>query len=76
MTWRQIKDFKSNIVFSASFDYDVDDFNFRNVYIPRARICRNLITNVLHVHNIASQTMGKVYFEFFQSLRLTNIVIH
>ena len=28
-----------------------------------------------HIHNIASQTMSKVYFETFQSLQLTNIVI-
>ena len=47
---------------------------FRNIYIRHARICRQFITNVPHVHNIASQTnMGKVYFDTFQSLRLTNI---
>jgi hypothetical protein len=39
-----------------------------NIHIPHARLCRKFITNVPHVHNIASQTMGKVYFETFQSL--------
>ena len=33
------------------------------------------ITNVSHVHNLASQTMSEVYFEAFQSLQLTYIVI-
>jgi hypothetical protein len=33
------------------------------------------ITNVPHIHNIASQTMGEVYFETFPSLQLTNIVM-
>ena len=47
----------------------------RNIYVPRARICKKFITNVPHVHNIAPQTRGKIYFETFQSLRLTNIVI-
>jgi hypothetical protein len=32
------------------------------------------ITYDPHVHNIASQIMGTVYFETFQSLRLTNTV--
>ena len=45
------------------------------IYIPHAWICRKFITNVSHVHNITSQTMSKVYFETFQSLQLTNIVI-
>ena len=49
--------------------------NFRNIYIPDAQIRRKFITNISHVHNIASQTMGKAYFETFQSLRLTNKVI-
>ena len=43
--------------------------------IPHALICRKFNTNVPHIHNIASQTMRKVYFETFQSLQLTNIVI-
>ena len=38
------------------------------IYSPHAQICRKFITNILHVHNIASQTMGKVYFETFQRL--------
>jgi hypothetical protein len=42
-------------------------------YVERAE---RLITNVPHIHNIASQTMGEVYFETFQSLQLTNIVIN
>ena len=37
-------------------------------------MCRKFITYVPHVHNIASQIMGTVYFEAFQSLRLTNMV--
>ena len=38
---------------------------FRTSYIPHAQIFRNFISNVPHVHNIASQTMGEVYFETF-----------
>ena len=38
-------------------------------------MCRKFIINVPHIHNIASQIMSKVYFETFQSLQLTNIVI-
>ena len=72
MIWRLIKDFKSHVVFSAGFDYDIDAYY---IYI-HTQICRNFISNVPHVHNIASQTMGKVYIETFQSLRLLNIVIH
>ena len=26
MIWRQIKDFKSDVVFSAGFDYDIDTY--------------------------------------------------
>ena len=40
-----------------------------------AHICKKFITNVPHVHNIASQTMRKVCFETYQSLWLTNIVL-
>ena len=72
MILRLIKDFKSNVVLSASFDYDIDTYY---IYIPHAWICRKFIINVPHVQNIASQTMGEVYFETFQSLRLMNIVI-
>ena len=38
-------------------------------------MCRKFITIVPHVHNIASQTMGKVYFDTVQCLWLTNIMI-
>ena len=38
-------------------------------------MCRKFIINVPHIHNIASQIMIKVYFETFQSLQLTNIMI-
>ena len=72
MIWRLIKDFKSDIVLSESFDYDIDTLY---IYSPRAQICRKFITNVPQVHIIASQTMGKGYFETLQSLPLTNIVI-
>ena len=48
---------------------------YLEIYIPHAQICRKLNTNVPHIHNIASQTMLKVYFETFQSFQLTNIVI-
>ena len=72
MIWRLLKDFKSDIVFSACFAYDIDSYY---IYIPHARICKKVITNVSHVHNIASQTINKVYFETFQSLRLINKVI-
>ena len=64
MNWRLIKDFKSDIMFSAGFDYDI----YIYIYIPHAWICRKFMTNVPHVHNIASQIMSKVYFETFQSL--------
>ena len=33
MILRLIKDFKSNVVFSASFDYDIDTYY---IYIPHA----------------------------------------
>ena len=33
MIWRLIKDFKSDVVFSASFDYDKDTYY---IYIPHA----------------------------------------
>ena len=76
MIWRLIKDFKSDTMLSACFDYDIVSYNIlKYIYIPHAWICRKFITNIPHVHNIASQTMGKVYFETFQSLRLMNIVI-
>ena len=72
---RLIKDFKSDIVFSAGFDYDIDTYYiYIDRYIFHAHICRKFITDVPHVHNIASQTIGKVYFETYQSLRLTNTV--
>lgn len=74
MIWRLIKDFKSGIVFNAGFDYDVDII-YIYIYIVQSRICRKFITNVPRVHIIASQTMGKGYFETLQSLPLTNIVI-
>jgi hypothetical protein len=48
---------------------------FRNIFTPHARIFRKFIINVPHVHNIASQTMGKIYFETFQSLWLMKIVM-
>ena len=63
MIGRLMKDLKFDIVFSACFDYDID-----TIYSPHAQICRKFFTNVPHAHNIASQTMGKVYFETFQSL--------
>ena len=76
MIWRLVEDFKSNTVFSAGFDYDIDIYYiWKYMCIPHALICRKFNTNVPHIHNIASQTMRKVYFETFQSLRLTNIVI-
>ena len=66
MIWRPIKDFKSYIVFDAGFDYDIDTYYIISIYIFRhARICREFNTNVPHVHNITSQSMGKVYFETF-----------
>ena len=73
MIRRLIKDFNSNILFSACFDYDIGAY-----YIYIYSSCTNMwkfIINVPHVHNIASQTMGKVYIETYQSLWLTNIVI-
>ena len=33
MIWRLIKDFKSDIVFSASFDYDIYHLLYLEVYI-------------------------------------------
>ena len=74
MNWRLIKDFKFDIVFSACFYFDIDSLSLSLCFL-HAPICRKFITNVPHVHNIASQSMGKVYFETFQSLRLMNIVI-
>ena len=65
MIWILIKDFKSDIVFSADFDYDIGAYY---IYMPHAQICRKFITNVPNVHNIASQTMAEVYFETFRSL--------
>ena len=59
-----------DIMFSACCDYNIDTY-----YVSLARICRIFNTNAPYVHNIASQTMGKVYFETFQSLRLMNMVI-
>ena len=35
MIWRLIKDFKSDIVFSAGFDYDVY-YYYIYIYIPHA----------------------------------------
>ena len=67
MIWRLIKDFKSDIMFSAGFDYDIDTI-YIYIYSSHALICRKFITDVPHVHNVASQTMGEVYFETFQSL--------
>ena len=64
MIWRLIKYFKSDIVFSACFDYDKDAY-YIQTYIYDAQICRKFITNAPHVHNIASQTMGKVDFLTF-----------
>ena len=76
MIWRLVKDFKSNIVFTVGFGYDRDIYYIsKYMYIPHEKICRKFNTNVPHIHNIASQTMRKVYFETFQSLQLTNIVI-
>ena len=75
MIWRIIKDF-SDIMFSEGFDYDIDAYYIHKcTYIPHAQICNKFITNVPHIHNIASQTMGIVYFETFQSFRVMNIVI-
>ena len=33
MIWRLIKDFKSDVVFSVGFDYDIDTYY---IYIPQA----------------------------------------
>ena len=33
MIWRPIRDFKSCIVFNAGFDYDIDTYIIRNIYI-------------------------------------------
>ena len=38
---------------------------FLSLCILHAPKCRKFITNVPHVLNIASQSMGKVYFETF-----------
>ena len=52
----ETKDIKFDIVFSACFDYDIFSLSL-SMY--------SSCTNVPHVHNIASQSMGKVYFETF-----------
>ena len=75
MIWRLIKDFKSDIVFSASFDYDLDAYYIQKYLFLMHEYVERFITNVPQVHNIASQTMGEVYFETFQSFQLTYIVI-
>ena len=60
MIWRLIKDFKSNIMFSACFDYDMDTYYIYDIYTPHASTCRKFVTNVSHFHNNASQTMSKL----------------
>jgi hypothetical protein len=50
MIWRLIEDSKSDIVFSACFDYDMSIY----LSIPHAQICRKFITKAHHVHNIVS----------------------
>ena len=73
MIWRLMKDFKYDIMFSAFVDYDIDTYYI--YYTPHAWICRKFVTNVPHIHNIASQTLSKFDFETFQNLQLRNIVI-
>ena len=75
MIWRLIKDFKSDIVLHACFDSNIC-LEIIYIYTPHAWICRKFITNVPHIHNIASQTTSKAYFQTFQSLQLTNIMIN
>ena len=69
MIWRLIKDFKADIVFSACFDYDKDAYYIYKYIFLMHEYVEMFITNVPHVHNIAPQTMGIVYFETFQRLR-------
>jgi hypothetical protein len=49
MIWRLIKDFKSDIVFSACFDFDTDAYYIYIYIFLMHNIFRNFITKVPHV---------------------------
>ena len=72
MIWRLIKDFKSNIMFSAYYDFDIDTYNvyifFMHEYVKSSLPMFPMFT-ILH------PKLWVNFIETFQSLRLMSIVI-
>jgi hypothetical protein len=50
-------------------------YMYNYIFLVHEYVESSLI-NVPHVHNIASRTVGEVYFETLKSLQLMNIMIH
>ena len=67
--WRLIKYFKSDIMLSTCFDYDID---ICYIYLF---LMHDHVESSLPMFPMITITMGKVYFQIFKSLQLTNIVI-